>query len=127
MANKVYSKLDTIPTGVASNDITKGCLVLEGGAFRALYTEGVLDVLMENDINFECVVGVSAGALNGCNYVAGQIGRAALINLTYRHDERFVGPKAFLKNKGVIGFDLYHLGRKDALAMIDDLKKYLEV
>ena len=105
MANKVYSKLDSIPTGETSDKITKGCLVLEGGAFRALYTEGVLDVLMQNDINFECVVGVSAGALNGCSYLAGQIGRAALVNLTYRHDERYVGPKAFIKNKGVIGFD----------------------
>ena len=118
MANKVYSKLDTIPTGVASDKITKGCLVLEGGAFRGLYTEGVLDVLMENDINFEATVGVSAGALNGCNYVSGQIGRAALINLKYRHDERYVGTKAFLKNKGVIGFD-FIMGELDGIPSLD--------
>ena len=62
-----------LPSGTASDKVTKGCLVLEGGAFRGVYTSGVLDYLMMHDVNFECVVGVSAGALNGVNYVAGQI------------------------------------------------------
>ena len=38
----------------------KAALVLEGGALRSLYTSGVLDVFMENNIEFECVIGVSA-------------------------------------------------------------------
>lgn len=103
---KVYSKIDSIPHGTASDIITPGCIVLEGGAFRGLYSEGVLDALMEADINMQCVIGVSAGALNGFNYVAGQIGRAARINLKYRHDSRYVGgPKTVIHNKGVMGFD----------------------
>ena len=48
---KVYSRLDKIPKGEASDHITEGCLVLEGGAFRGLYTQGFLDALMEKDIN----------------------------------------------------------------------------
>lgn len=75
-----------------------GCLALEGGAFRGLYTQGFLDAMMINDINLSCVIGISAGALSGVNYVSGQIGRSGRINLTYRHDGRYVGLRAFLKS-----------------------------
>ena len=50
-------------------------LVLEGGAMRGIYTAGVLDVFLEAGIMPDVVVGVSAGALHGCSYVAGQKGR----------------------------------------------------
>ena len=43
MSKKIFSKIDKIPRGRASNKISKLCLVLEGGAFRGLYSEGVLD------------------------------------------------------------------------------------
>lgn len=45
-----YKHLDTLPIGRASDEITEGCLVLEGGAWRGLYTVGVLDAMMENDL-----------------------------------------------------------------------------
>ena len=41
MNKKVYSKLADIPKGTAKDLITEGCLVLEGGAFRGLYTQGL--------------------------------------------------------------------------------------
>ena len=103
---KYYSKINQIPKGHASMNITKGCVICEGGAFRAVYGEGVLDALMENDINMECTIGVSAGALNGYNYVAGQIGRSARFNLYHRFDPNYIGgPKTLIHNKGIIGFD----------------------
>ena len=43
-------------------------MVLEGGAMRGLFTAGVLDTLMENNIEIDGIVGVSAGALFGVNY-----------------------------------------------------------
>ena len=43
-------------------------LVLEGGAMRGLFSAGVTDVMMENGISFDRLVGVSAGATFGCNY-----------------------------------------------------------
>ena len=91
---KVYSGLDRIPEGTAEEKITEGCLVLEGGAFRGLYTQGLLDAMMVNGVNMRCVIGVSAGALSGMNYVSGQIGRSARINLGFRHDSRYVGTRA---------------------------------
>lgn len=102
---RLYSGICNLPAGRANDTITEGCLVLEGGAFRGLYTSGVCDALMEADINFRCTVGVSAGAMNGMNYVAGQIGRSARINLRYRHDSRYVGLQAIRHNHGLIGFD----------------------
>jgi len=97
---KIYNILKDIPLKTVEEKIVDGAIILEGGAFRALYQEGVLDCLMDNKINFQTTVGVSAGALNGVNYVTRQRGRSANINLRYRHDGRYVGANAFIKTKG---------------------------
>ena len=47
-------------------------LLLEGGAMRGLYTAGVLDVFMKNNISVDGIMGVSAGALFGMNYKSKQ-------------------------------------------------------
>ena len=101
-ANKVYSHIAEIPKGTASDRITEGCLVLEGGAFRGLYTQGFLDAMMVHDLNMQCVIGVSAGALGGMNYVSGQIGRSARVNLGFRHDSRYVGAKALVHGHSIL-------------------------
>ncbi len=64
-------------------------LVLEGGAMRGMYTAGVLDVLMEHGIQADGVVGVSAGAVFGCNYISHQIGRTIRYNTKYCKDPRY--------------------------------------
>lgn len=102
MSKKTYSKMEDIPSGKAGDRITEGCLVLEGGAFRGLYTQGFLDAMMVHDINMRCVIGVSAGALGGMNYVSGQIGRSARINLGFRHDSRYVGAKAIIHGHSIL-------------------------
>lgn len=102
---KTWSGIDSVKLSSAPDTIVPGCIVLEGGSFRGCYTSGVLDVLMENGINLQTTIGTSAGALNGYNYVAGEIGRAAKINLGYRHDRRYMGPRTLARNRGVVGFD----------------------
>lgn len=77
----VYNGINSVPMGHASSKITEGCLVLEGGAWRGLYSSGVLDALMLHDINFRKTIGISAGALFGLGYVSGQIGWTARIDL----------------------------------------------
>jgi predicted patatin/cPLA2 family phospholipase len=121
---KVYSKLSSLPKGQSSEKVIKGCLCLEGGAFRGCYTAGVLDCLMENDINLETTIGVSAGSMCGLLYVSGDIGRAARINLQYRHDPRYVGIRAYKKNKGLIGFDFCLKGINKELPM--NTKRFIE-
>ena len=61
-------------------------LILEGGAMRGMFTAGVLDVLMEQGITVDGMVGVSAGAVFGCNYKSHQIGRTIRYNTTYCND-----------------------------------------
>lgn len=99
-----YEDIDKLPTGFASRNLTPGILVLEGGGFRGLYTAGVIDALMQADINFQATVGVSAGALYGFCYTSGQLG-SARINLQYRHDDRYMGGRAMIKNHGIMGWD----------------------
>ena len=43
-------------------------LVLEGGGMRGIFTVGVLDYFMDNNIRFSYTIGVSAGASNGISY-----------------------------------------------------------
>ena len=94
---RAYDKLNELPGGEASDKLTHGCLVVEGGGLRGVYCQGVLDALMMNDINLDCYIGVSAGAMNGVNYLSGQIGRGVYLTLKYRPDSRFIGFKAILK------------------------------
>ena len=94
--------LADIPRGQAPEGLVAGCLVVEGGAFRGLHTQGFLDVMMENGLNLSCVIGVSAGALAGANYVSGQIGRSARINIAFRHDSRYIGAKSLLHSHSLL-------------------------
>jgi predicted patatin/cPLA2 family phospholipase len=80
-------------------------LVLEGGSLRSLYTAGVLDVFMENNIDFSYIVGVSAGALCAGNYIAKHIGRSAKINILHSNDSNFFGMKQLLFKGSAFNFD----------------------
>ena len=78
-------------------------LVLEGGALRGLFTAGIMDVLMENGVTFDGVVGVSAGACFGCNYKSGQVGRVLRYNVRYAHDPRYCSLWSLLTTGGIFG------------------------
>lgn len=80
-------------------------LILEGGAMRGMFTVGVLDVLMENDIEFDGAAGISAGAVFGCNYKSKQIGRAIRYNKKYCNDPRFCSIRSLLKTGDMYGED----------------------
>lgn len=64
--------------------------VLEGGAMRGMYTAGVLDVLLENKIKVDCIVGVSAGALFGVNSLPGQNDRVIRYNKWFSGDKNYM-------------------------------------
>ena len=79
-------------------------LVLEGGAMRGLFSAGVLDVMMENGIEFDAVMGVSAGAVFGCNFKSGQIGRSIRYNMRFCDDPRYCSFESLRKTG-----DLYNV------------------
>lgn len=66
-------------------------LVLEGGAMRGLFTAGMIDVFLENRVDFDGAVAVSAGAVFGCNIKSKQIGRAIRYNMAFSKDKRYCG------------------------------------
>ncbi len=84
-------------------------LIMEGGAMRGLFTAGVIDVLMENGIEFDGAVGVSAGAAFGCNYKSNQIGRVLRYNLDYCKDPRYCSFRSLIKTGDLFGAEFcYH-------------------
>lgn len=70
-------------------------LILEGGAMRGQFTAGVLDFFMDHGIWCENVYGTSAGALNGYNYIAGELGRTCYLNTKYCSDSRYLSMRNF--------------------------------
>ena len=54
----------------------KFALCLQGGGSRGTYCAGPIEVLMENDLWADFVIGTSCGGLMACNYVAKQPHRA---------------------------------------------------
>ena len=70
---------------------------MEGGAMRGMFTAGVLDVLMENGLVTDGAIGVSAGAVFGCNYKSHQIGRVIRYNTEYCNDKRYASFKNLVK------------------------------
>lgn len=83
----------------------KKALVLEGGSLRCMFSAGVTDVMMNNGLPFDGVFGVSAGALTGVNFVSGQPGRTARVNLDYVNDKRYLGIRSLLLHKSIFNFD----------------------
>lgn len=85
-------------------------LVLEGGGLRALFSAGVIDVMMENHITFDGMIGVSAGATFGSNYKSGQIGRALRYNIALKDDPRYISWRSFFKTGDLVGAEFsYHV------------------
>ncbi len=91
------------------NIIVKTGLVLEGGAMRGMFTAGVLDIFMENGIEFDGAVGVSAGAAFGCSYKSRQIGRSIRYNIRFCRDKRYCSVRSLLTTGDMYGAQFcYH-------------------
>lgn len=85
----------------------KATMVLEGGATRGVFTSGVLDYLMEQDLYTSHVIGVSAGACNAVDYVSRQPGRTRDCMIpTDKRDKYLYGVRKFVKEKSLMNMDL---------------------
>lgn len=94
-------------------------LVLEGGAMRGLFTCGVLDCFLENGINFDGAIGVSAGAAFGCNFKSKQVGRALRYNLKYMGDKRYCSLRSLWKTGDLFNADFCYRRLPDELDPFD--------
>ena len=86
-------------------------LVLEGGAMRGMYTAGVLDIFLENNIEVDGIVGVSAGVLFGVNYLSKQKGRVIRYNKRFIKDKRYMGIHSLITTGNIINkeFSFYEV------------------
>lgn len=94
-------------------------LVMVGGAMRGLFTAGVIDVLMENGVEFDGAIGVSAGACFGSNYKSGQNGRAIRYNLRFCRDKRYCSVHSLIKTGDMFGAEFCYHKLPDELDLFD--------
>lgn len=100
-------------------------LVLEGGAMRGLYSAGVLDVFLDNDIEFDGIIGVSAGVLFGVNYLSKQRGRAIRYNKKFLNNKKYMGVWSLLKTGNIVNkeFSFYTVPQKLDIFDNEEYKK----
>jgi predicted patatin/cPLA2 family phospholipase len=103
------------------NGMINAALVLEGGALRSVYTAGVLDVFIENNMEFTTIIGVSAGALTAANYIAKHIGRSARINILHSNDGNYFGIRQLLFKGSIFNFNyIFYTPIKDLYPYDED-------
>lgn len=83
-------------------------LVLEGGTFRGVFSAGFMDALIEQNIEFPYVIGVSAGISNAASYISKQFGRNIEILKKYRNDKRYLGVGNYRKCRSCFGLDFVY-------------------
>ncbi|RDY32793.1 patatin-like phospholipase family protein [Lachnotalea glycerini] len=81
-------------------------LILEGGGTRGVFTAGVLDYFMENNLYLPYVIGVSAGACNAVNYVAHQPKRSKKCMIDYLREGSYAGLKYLIRKRSLFDMDL---------------------
>ncbi len=77
-------------------------VVLEGGAMRGLFTAGVLDIFLDHEIQVDGILGVSAGAVFGVNYLSKQRGRVLRYNKRFNQDKDYMGVRPLLRTGDII-------------------------
>jgi len=105
LENTGYNTQSVMNYKVEVRKMINAAIVLEGGSLRGLFTSGVLDVLVEQGIECSYVNGVSAGSMNGMNYISRQTGRTLKINTDYIHDKRYISFENMMKNRQIFNFE----------------------
>ncbi len=95
-------------------------LVLEGGAMRGMYTAGVLDTMMGENIHVDGIVGVSAGALFGVNYLSNQPGRVIRYNKRFNPDRNYLGLLPLLREGNIVSTQYAYHDVPHKLDIFDD-------
>lgn len=83
-----------------ANNITDTALIFEGGGMRASYTAGFLSTLLENELYFDYVAGISAGASHSVNYLSRDTERAKKSFVDIVLEPEFGGWMSLLKGEG---------------------------
>lgn len=83
-------------------------IIFEGGGMRGAYTAGIIDALLEHDMNFEYCYGISSGATHATTYLSKQRGRAIQIVTDYIKDKRYFSIKNLIKTGNLFNVDFIY-------------------
>ncbi len=99
---------------MAEQKMYNAALVLQGGGTRGAYTAGVIDVLMEEGIDFPYLIGTSAGALNGVDFLSKDIGRSKFVSTELVCEPKMLSFRNFRKTGNVFNLNylLYEIPKK---------------
>lgn len=95
-------------------------LILEGGGMRGIFAAGAIDYLLDQEIRFDNVIGVSAGACHGCSYVCGQRGRAYATATDYLDEKDYCSMRSLRKTGDLFGADFLYYKIPQELYPIDN-------
>lgn len=76
-----------------------------GGGLRGVYAAGIFDYLMDNSIQFDLCIGVSAGSANCASYIAGQKKRNYLFYTEYPFRKRYMSLRNFVLKRSYLDLD----------------------
>ena len=83
-------------------------LVLEGGGMRGVFTSGVLDWMIDHNITFPYLVGVSAGSSNALSFASHQRGRAKYTFADLQAERHYLGVRNLLRHHSILDMDLLY-------------------
>lgn len=85
-----------------------------GGGLRGIYTSGIYDYLLDNNIEIDYCFGVSSGSANLINYVSGQRGRSKKFYQEYSFEKEYMGVGSYFKHGMLINLDYLYSGLSDS-------------
>lgn len=94
-------------------------LILEGGGMKGIYTAGILDYFLEQDVMFSSCYGVSAGACHMASYLSGQKGRAYRISVNYLGDKDYCSIRSLITTGDLFGAQMCYQRIPDELDLYD--------
>ena len=98
----------------------RAALVLEGGGMRAAHTAGIVAALIEHEVWFPYVCGLSAGSSNAVNYLSRDAVRTRQAFVDIAGDERFGGIGSLMRRNGFFNADfLYERAIQDGTLPFD--------
>ena len=99
-------------------------LIIEGGGMRASYTAGAIVTLLEREMNFGAVYGISAGSSHAANYLSRDIARVKAAFVDVVNVPNFGGWGSFLRGTGFFNAPYLYEGIVEERAGTDDVMSF---
>ena len=80
-----------------------------GGGTRGIYGAGVFDKFLEEGITCDYFIGVSAGAVNGASFLAGQVYRNYRFYNDYAFRKDYMSLRNFIKDGSYINLEYIYI------------------